>query len=168
MHPMFVIVLAQRSLTKLNTMSNLIKEGYFNLSTELNSKSLWMHLARRHPNQSIRAKTKEAWIPKVRLCSNGDWWTRGYIPECTYHLHVGWMSSYCCSGGMVIFCCWWLLHFLCKLKWRRTHRPCWLRWQQGWVTHTASVQEPWPWLHAPLARWLEVQNTSPFACASEC
>ena len=40
---MFVIVLAQLSLTKLNTMSNLIKEGYFNLSTMLNLKSLWMY-----------------------------------------------------------------------------------------------------------------------------
>ena len=40
---MFVIVLAQRSLTKLDTMSNLIKEGYFNLSTMLNLKSLWMY-----------------------------------------------------------------------------------------------------------------------------
>ena len=40
---MFVIVLAQRSLTKLDTMFNLIKEGYFNLSTMLNLKSLWMH-----------------------------------------------------------------------------------------------------------------------------
>jgi len=38
MHPMIVIVLAQRSLTKLDTMSNLIKEGYFNLSTVLNFK----------------------------------------------------------------------------------------------------------------------------------
>ena len=43
MHPMFVIVLAQRSLTKLDTMSNLIKEGYFNLSTILNLKSQWMY-----------------------------------------------------------------------------------------------------------------------------
>ena len=40
---MFVIVLAQHSLTKLDTMSNLIKEGYFNLSTMLNLKSLWMY-----------------------------------------------------------------------------------------------------------------------------
>ena len=36
------------SLIKLDTMSNLIKEGYFNVSTMLNLKSLWMHLARRH------------------------------------------------------------------------------------------------------------------------
>ena len=43
MHPMFVIVLAQCSLTKLDTMSNFIKEGYFNLSTMLNLKSLWMY-----------------------------------------------------------------------------------------------------------------------------
>ena len=40
---MFVIVLAQHSLAKLDTMSNLIKEGYFNLSTMLNLKSLWMY-----------------------------------------------------------------------------------------------------------------------------
>ena len=124
-------------------MSNLIKKGYFNLSTMLKLKSLWMHLARRHPNQSIWAKTMEAWISKIKLCSNGDWWTRGYIPECNYNLHVGWMSWYCCRGGMVMFGYRWLLHVWCKLKQRRTHRPCWLRWLLGWVIHTISVQEPW-------------------------
>jgi hypothetical protein len=34
----------------------LIKEGYFNLSTMLNLKSLWMYRARLHPNQSIYHK----------------------------------------------------------------------------------------------------------------
>jgi hypothetical protein len=41
-------------------MAYLIKEGYFNLSIMLNLKSLWMHPAERHPNQSIRKETREA------------------------------------------------------------------------------------------------------------
>ena len=42
------------SLIKLDTMSYLIKEGYFNLSTMLNLKSLWMPHMQKHPNQSIQ------------------------------------------------------------------------------------------------------------------
>jgi hypothetical protein len=38
--------------SKFNTMSNLIKEGYFNLNTMLNLKSLWMSLARIHPTRA--------------------------------------------------------------------------------------------------------------------
>jgi len=42
------------SLIKLDTMSYLIKESFFNLSTMLNLKSLWMPRKQKHPNQSIQ------------------------------------------------------------------------------------------------------------------
>ena len=45
MHPKFMVVLLQSSLTKILTPCLiLIKEGYFNLSTMLNLKSLWKYL----------------------------------------------------------------------------------------------------------------------------
>jgi hypothetical protein len=40
------------SITKLDSMSNLIKEGYFNLSTTLNLKSLWKY------DQTFKPKTR--------------------------------------------------------------------------------------------------------------
>ena len=120
-------------------MSNLIKEGYFNLSTMLNLKSLWMYqLNTSKPehtsinNGSMNFKVQAMF--KWRLVNSGlHTWV---------HLSPAYRMDVL-KGDMVIFDCRWLLHFWCELKQRRTHRPCWLRWLQGWVIHTTSVHEPW-------------------------
>ena len=99
------------SLIKLDTMSYLIKEGYFNLSTMLNLKSLWMHLARKtsKPEHTNINKGSMPLYDQAKLIKRWTWincrWTLSYL--CTY-LSVltssifdgSFWSWYCC--GMVI------------------------------------------------------------------
>ena len=71
----------------------------FNLSTMLNLKSLWMHLAKIHPNQSIQKINKGsmnfAWSSYMEI-----WMSKGLVkPEYTYHQQR--ISRNCCGHGVL-------------------------------------------------------------------
>ena len=124
-------------------MYNLIKEGYFNLSTMLNLKSLWMYqLKTSKPEHTSKNKGSMNFegqaMFKWRLVNSGlHTWV--YLPPA-------------CRMDVLILLQWWHWSYLVvddssisDVGWNRggAYRPCWLRWQQGWVAYMTSVQEPW-------------------------
>ena len=100
-------------------MSYLIKEGYFNQSTMLNLKSLWMHLARK-TSKPEHTKIKKGSMPlydQAKLIKIWSWvncrWALSYL--CTYlsvltGRHMWWKYWSCCSGGLVTNGCQLFLH----------------------------------------------------------
>ena len=72
-------------------MSNLIKECYFNLSTMLNSKSLWMHSIDT-PKLEHTSKNKGSMNFEDQVMFKRRLVNSGLHTWVTYHLHVGWMS----------------------------------------------------------------------------
>ena len=124
------------SLIKLDTMSYLIKEGYFNQSTILNLKSLWMHLARKTSNPE-HTKIKKGSMPlydQAKLIKIWSWvncrWTLSYL--CTY---LSALTSSVCDGSFEVAAAVAWSHMVVEdstmLMQDETEEalgPCWLRW----------------------------------------